>query len=89
MVIFVHGCFWHRHPGCRMAYSPKSNKRFWNTKFAENVARDRRARRQLKKLGWNVAVAWECQVKTNPEATVNRIVRQMGVHASAGAHSSA
>lgn len=59
--IFVHGCFWHRHTGCRWAYSPKSRVPFWESKFAGNVARDRRSRAALARLGWRVVVLWECQ----------------------------
>ncbi len=62
-VLFVHGCFWHRHTGCRYATLPKSRVEFWNAKFAANVARDRRARRELKKLGWQVLTVWQCELK--------------------------
>jgi DNA mismatch endonuclease (patch repair protein) len=62
-VIFVHGCYWHRHEGCRYAYSPKSNTRFWQSKFEANVARDRRAASALEELGWNVLVIWECETR--------------------------
>lgn len=61
--IFVHGCYWHRHPGCRYAYSPKSNLDFWQAKFAANVARDEVALRALKELGWQVLVVWECETR--------------------------
>jgi DNA mismatch endonuclease (patch repair protein) len=60
-VVFVHGCFWHRHSRCRFAYTPKSRVAFWNAKFAANVARDRRNVRELKRLGWHVVNVWECQ----------------------------
>lgn len=62
-VIFVHGCFWHRHKGCKYAYTPKSRTEFWNTKFEKNIARDKQVRKELKKLGWKVIVVWECEVK--------------------------
>jgi DNA mismatch endonuclease (patch repair protein) len=61
--IFVHGCFWHRHTGCRLCYTPKSRVSFWKRKFEENVLRDRRVRRQLKKQGWKVLVIWECELQ--------------------------
>jgi DNA mismatch endonuclease (patch repair protein) len=61
LALFVHGCFWHRHRGCRFAYNPKSNVEFWKGKFKNNVARDRRVRGELEGLGWNVAIIWECQ----------------------------
>lgn len=62
-VIFVHGCYWHRHPGCRYAYSPKSNISFWYAKFDANVARDRLAIVELEKLGWEILIVWECETK--------------------------
>ncbi len=62
-VIFVHGCFWHRHPGCKYAYMPKSRKDFWEKKFHSNIQRDREVTAQLKKLGWRQMVVWECEIK--------------------------
>ena len=61
--IFVHGCFWHRHLGCRYAYSPKSRCDFWLGKFEKNVQNDQHNIHQLIKLGWRVEVIWECQTK--------------------------
>jgi len=61
-VIFVHGCFWHRHARCKYAYMPRSNVAFWQQKFADNIVRDRAVRRRLKKMGWRVHIIWECQV---------------------------
>ncbi|MGH6779374.1 MAG: very short patch repair endonuclease [Bradyrhizobium sp.] len=60
-VVFVHGCFWHRHPNCRYAYTPKSRTEFWIRKFEQNVARDERVQRELKARGWNVITIWECE----------------------------
>lgn len=60
-VVFVHGCFWHRHKGCRYAYTPKSRVAFWNAKFDSNVERDRRNARELRRLGWKVVTVWECE----------------------------
>lgn len=60
-VVFVHGCFWHRHSRCKYAYTPKSNLEFWRDKFHGNVQRDRVTARRLRKLGWRVIVVWECQ----------------------------
>ena len=59
--VFVHGCFWHRHPGCRRASTPKTRTSFWGEKFAQNVARDRRKLAELRRLGWETVVVWECQ----------------------------
>ena len=61
-VIFVHGCFWHRHPGCRYAYTPKTRQDFWLAKFSQNVARDRKVKRVLAKVGWRVITVWECKI---------------------------
>ena len=60
--VFVHGCFWHRHPGCTKAYTPKSRIHFWQSKFDQNVKRDVAVKDQLERLGWNVVVVWECQI---------------------------
>lgn len=62
-VIFVHGCFWHRHRNCKYATLPKTRTEWWKTKLEGNVARDRRQRRELKKLGWRVIVVWECELR--------------------------
>ena len=61
--IFVHGCFWHRHPGCKLCYTPKSNVERWNRKFDTNVARDAQNLAAIKALGWHVIVIWECEVR--------------------------
>lgn len=61
--LFVHGCYWHRHSGCRLCYSPKSNVEFWTAKFEKNVARDVRDAQQLGAQGWKVVVIWECETK--------------------------
>lgn len=60
--VFVHGCFWHRHEGCKVATTPKSNTDFWVQKFDRNVARDARVAGELEALGWRVFVAWECDL---------------------------
>jgi len=63
VVVFVHGCYWHRHKDCRLAYTPKSRPEFWKAKFAANVARDRTVSRELTSAGWKVLVVWECQTR--------------------------
>lgn len=62
-VIEVRGCFWHRHAGCQFAYFPKSNRRFWKVKFLDNVKRDARNTKALRKTGWKVIIVWECQIR--------------------------
>jgi len=61
-VVFVHGCFFHSHKGCRFAYIPKTRRSFWRAKFAHNQKRDREAKAALAKLGWNSVVIWECEL---------------------------
>lgn len=69
LVIFVNGCFWHRHAGCKLAYSPKSNASTWKAKFKTNVRRDRLAIAQLHEQHWRVSVIWECQTRNPDELT--------------------
>jgi DNA mismatch endonuclease (patch repair protein) len=66
-VIFVHGCFWHRHPGCRFAYTPKSRVDFWQTKFRRNVERHQEVEAELEELGWRVVVIWECETASEEQ----------------------
>jgi DNA mismatch endonuclease (patch repair protein) len=61
--IFVHGCFWHRHPDCSGASMPKTRVEFWADKFARNIERDVRKENQLRELGWDVAIVWECETR--------------------------
>lgn len=62
LAIFVHGCFWHRHPKCRLASTPTTNSAFWLEKFRANRKRDQRNERQLAAAGWRVVVVWQCQL---------------------------
>jgi DNA mismatch endonuclease (patch repair protein) len=62
-VIFVHGCFWHRHSGCKYSYKPKTRVDFWEDKFRQNIQRDLKNEASLKELGWNVVTIWECETK--------------------------
>ncbi|MDD5596903.1 MAG: very short patch repair endonuclease [Victivallaceae bacterium] len=61
-VIFVHGCFWHRHPNCKRATTPATNTEYWQKKFKRNVERDKLGIEQLKNAGWTVCVIWECEL---------------------------
>jgi len=63
-VIFVHGCFWHRHINCKYAYYPKSRTEFWSAKFKINVERDKEVKKQLQELGWKVITIWECEMSS-------------------------
>lgn len=69
-IIFIHGCFWHRHADCRVASTPKSNVDFWTSKFARNVARDAMVESTLRRSGWRVLVVWECDLNTREKAAV-------------------
>ena len=62
-LIFVNGCFWHRHEKCKYATTPKTNVNFWNQKFNQNVKRDQKCHEALREFGWKVIVIWECEVK--------------------------
>ncbi|MEA5442087.1 DNA mismatch endonuclease Vsr [Cyanobium gracile] len=62
-VIFVHGCFWHRHPGCRFTTNPKTNWTFWDNKFHQNIDRDKKNWIGLTTATWRVLVVWECQTR--------------------------
>jgi DNA mismatch endonuclease (patch repair protein) len=77
LVIFVHGCFWHRHQGCRNCTMPKTRTRFWVKKFDKNVARDARTVRALRRSGWRVVAVWECETEqlSGLERRLLRILR--------------
>ena len=62
-IVFVHGCFWHLHDGCKYAIMPKSNVDFWKKKLNGNKERDERNRKELEKMGWDVITVWECELK--------------------------
>ena len=62
-VVFVHGCFWHRHTGCRLATTPATRAEFWAGKFARNVARDQSDAAALTAMGWQVLTIWECETR--------------------------
>lgn len=72
-VIFDHGCFWHRHRGCKYTYTPKSRSDFWEQKFEGNVMRDKNNLSLLKKAGWLPIVVWECEIKRNADAMLGRV----------------
>lgn len=71
--IFVHGCFWHQHPGCKKATLPNQNAEFWREKFERNVRRDENAQRRLREMGWRLLVLWECEVKRDADALPARL----------------
>jgi len=74
-VIFINGCFWHQHPGCKASHLPHTRQEFWQHKFSRNVLRDQKVLYQLKVLGWRAAIVWECGLKKkHREATVQHLV---------------
>lgn len=76
-VIFVHGCFFHRH-GCKYSTMPKTNVDFWETKFSRNIERDKKHVRELEAMGWNVITVWECELKSKTfEETMLRVQEQL------------
>ena len=75
-VIFVHGCFWHRHEGCKYAYTPKSRLRFWSRKFSRNVERHIEVQQELEGLGWRVFLVWECET-VDLESLMLRLQQQL------------
>lgn len=75
--VFVHGCFWHRHKGCKYAYTPKSKVEFWQHKFEENIARDERNISDILSNGWIPVVIWECQIKHDLDSCLQLLTEQL------------
>lgn len=76
-VLFVHGCFWHRHENCSRATTPNTNREYWLKKFQKNVKRDVRNQTKIKALGWKIIVVWECEVMKDPVSILNVIIRKL------------
>lgn len=72
-VIFVNGCYWHRHPGCKYATIPKTNIEFWNKKFQANIKNDAKNKAALEAAGWNVITLWECELQKDLAGAINRV----------------
>lgn len=79
-VVFVHGCFWHRHEGCPLFRLPKTRTEFWDGKLSANRQRDLAAVRDLLSLGWRVAVVWECAIRLDPAATIDQLAEWISSH---------
>ena len=75
--VFINGCFWHRHNDCKYAYTPKSRAEFWQVKFQRNVENDEKNHKLLEEMGWKVIVIWECEIKQDFNATIDRIVNSI------------
>lgn len=80
VAIFVHGCFWHRHEGCKDATTPKTRTKFWLEKFDKNVKNDRIKQEKLRELGWKVIVIWECEIKKDLIKTMEWLVQEIKYH---------
>lgn len=77
-IVFVHGCFWHFHDGCKYARMPKSNVEFWEKKLYGNKERDERNQKELEEMGWNVITVWECELKKDKvELTLDELYAQI------------
>jgi DNA mismatch endonuclease, patch repair protein len=79
--IFVHGCFWHQHPGCKKATIPQDNHEFWSLKLTQNIERDRKNIRLLRKSGWKVIVVWECEIKKDVDTVIESIATNLNASA--------
>jgi DNA mismatch endonuclease (patch repair protein) len=77
LVIFVHGCFWHSHDGCKNATVPTSNTEYWSGKLVRNRRRDRRVREAIRKLGWRTVVIWECKLR-DADSVARRLMKLTG-----------
>lgn len=77
VAIFVHGCFWHRHEGCKDATTPKTRTEFWLEKFDKNVKNDQIKQEKLRELGWKVIVIWECELKKNFMKTMEWLEQEL------------
>lgn len=80
VAIFVHGCFWHRHEGCKDATTPKTRTEFWLEKFDKNVKNDQIKQEKLRKLGWKVIVIWECEIKKDLIKTMEWLEQEIKYH---------
>jgi len=76
-VIFVNGCFWHRHEGCAEATTPKTRREFWKAKFQRTVERDKEQKDSLEKLGWQVFCIWECELKHSADRIISQVVNEL------------
>lgn len=87
-VIFVHGCFWHRHEGCKIATTPKTNTEFWVEKFSRNSLRDSATAEELKRSGWRVIIAWECDLGSAEKVAARSIEIAEEIYGGEQSHTS-
>jgi len=81
-IIFIHGCFWHGHPGCKRSKLPATNAEFWEKKLSANIERDKRTIERLKKEGWNIIVLWQCEIssKKKREDRLERLIEEINAN---------
>jgi len=78
--IFVNGCFWHGHKGCKRSKLPATNQRFWKDKIEGNVKHDRKVRRELNKQGWRTLTIWQCQISKSNQMFLRKRIRRFIIH---------
>ena len=83
-VIFIHGCYWHRHKGCKNCTTPSTNREFWLKKFEKNVQSDLRSQQILESEGWKVLVLWECEIKGNFHSLMEWLITELRAAAQPG-----
>ncbi len=77
VAVFIHGCFWHRHEGCKRATTPKSRQEYWIPKFKRNVENDQKHYLDLQKMGWRSLIIWECEINKHFDETMERITKEI------------
>ena len=76
-VIFIHGCFWHRHTNCKDASTPDTNREYWDKKFQDTINRDALEQKILSEAGWNIIVIWECKIKSSFDDILDKTIKQI------------
>lgn len=76
-VVFIHGCFWHRHPDCKIATTPKTNTGYWNAKFMHNISNDTKNQDLLENLGWKVIILWQCDIEKKFDQTMIALISEI------------
>lgn len=76
-VIFIHGCFWHRHTNCKYASTPDTNREYWDKKFQDTIKRDKLEQKILSEAGWNIIVIWECEIKSSFDKLLKNTIQKI------------
>ena len=83
-VIFIHGCYWHRHTGCKNCTTPNTNREFWLKKFEKNIQNDSKYKQELEAAGWKVLILWECEIENDFERLMDNLVVELHCTAQPG-----